>query len=109
MYAAQIRFKHYNGSTQTATMTQDSTMSTRDQRQLKQRKDATKVGQMARDPRPGPWPVKTARYLGRPGPYFAGYERPGPVAGRAMGRCLGPRLVAGPVRWPAQPASGPAC
>jgi hypothetical protein len=27
-----------------------------------------KVGQMARDPRPGPWPVKTARYLGRPGP-----------------------------------------
>jgi hypothetical protein len=28
MYAAQIRFKHYNGGTQTATTTQDFTMST---------------------------------------------------------------------------------
>jgi hypothetical protein len=29
------------------------------------------------------------------------------VAGRAMGRFLGPQSVGGPVRWPAQPASGP--
>jgi hypothetical protein len=62
------------------------------------------VGHMARDPRPGPWPVKTAQFLGRPDPHFAGYGRPGPVAGRAMGRFLGPQSACGPVRWPVKPA-----
>jgi hypothetical protein len=68
----------------------------------------TIVGHMARDLRPGPWPVKTARYLGRPDPHFAGYGRPDPVAGRAMGRFLVPQTECGPVSWPVKPASGPA-
>jgi hypothetical protein len=55
------------------------------------------VGHLARDPWPGPWPVKTARYLGRPSPHFAGYGRPGPVAGRAMCRPLSPWPGGGPV------------
>jgi hypothetical protein len=44
-----------------------------------------------------------ARYLARPGPLCAGYGRPGPVYGRAMGHCLGSWSGAGPVRWPDWP------
>jgi hypothetical protein len=39
----------------------------------------------------------------RPDPHFAGYERPSPVAGRAMGRFLGPQSAGGLVRWPVKP------